>query len=118
MSAGRAWATGTLIGGSARRDDDAMADARLWGLDLDPVEIDEADEGIWPENVPAVVAFLAVQTQWRVAAGAARLHYIGLDYAGVAAGLTAANINVTPELWADIRLIEMGARAALQERQP
>ena len=118
MSAGRAWATGTLIGGSNRRVDDAMADARLLGIDLDPVEVEEADEGVWPENVPAVVAFLSVQTQWRVVAGSSQLHYIGLDYAGVAAGLTAANINVTPELWSDIRLIEMGARAALQERQP
>lgn len=71
--------------------------------------------GVWPENWPIVKAFFAVATQWRVAGGMG-LVVLGLDYAGVRAGLDAAGIAVTPDLWAGLRIMEAEACAALNER--
>lgn len=68
---------------------------------------------VWPELAPAVEAFLAVATQWRVVAGMAGLQVIGLDYTAVRIGLRAAGIRMTPALWADLQVIEIAARDAL-----
>ncbi len=90
-----------------------MADARRWGIDLDDA-LDRADEGVWPEHVAAVEAFIAVETQWRwVGGGMGGVMAIGLDYAGAQSGLALAGIEMTPDLWAQVRLIEAGAAAAL-----
>ena len=81
-------------------------------------EDDAGHTGVWPDNWPAVVAFLAVQTQWRAAIvgggfSPARLFYVGLDYAGVRAGLAAEGIALTPAQWRDLRLMEAEARKVL-----
>lgn len=68
---------------------------------------------IWPELALAVEAFLAVSTQWRVVAGMAGLIVTGFDYVGVRFGLRAAGIRITPELWADLQVMEIAARDAL-----
>lgn len=68
---------------------------------------------VWPELAPAVEAFLAVSTQWRTTAGMSGLIVIGLDYVGARFGLRAAGIRVTPELWADLQVMEIAARDAL-----
>ena len=65
------------------------------------------------QNVPAVSAFLAVQTQWRLIAGPSGLAWLGLDYGGVATGLAAEAVEVTPALWADLRVIEAGVVARM-----
>lgn len=79
--------------------------------------IGEADgDGIWPDNVAAVEAFLACETQWRAVPGSKRLVFIGLDYAGATAGIAAAGITVTPPLWSAVRVMEMAAREALNEK--
>lgn len=39
--------------------------------------------------------------------------WLGLDYSAAETGLRLAGIEVTPELWSDIRLIEEGAKEAL-----
>ena len=75
---------------------------------------------VWPENVPALNAFLAVDSQWRVVpigGGLAptRPLFLGLDYAAVRVGLEAAGITITPALWADLRVLEDEARKALNE---
>lgn len=55
-------------------------------------------------------AFLAVQTQWRIVADASgRVLRTGLDYAGARAGLELAGIDMSAELFDQIRLIEHGA---------
>lgn len=111
--AGRAWATGTLFA-SARVADEEAEDAAFWGVD--PEEAEDAGEGLWPENLPAVRAFLAVATQWRtvgLADGSVRV--TGLDYVGARAALDALNIEVTPDLWSDVQVIEDGAMAALNK---
>lgn len=61
----------------------------------------------------AARAFLAVQTQWRVAGQG---QAVGLDYAGVAAGLAAEGIALEPADWRDLRAIEAGAVAELNAR--
>jgi Phage related hypothetical protein (DUF1799) len=72
------------------------------------------DDGVWPENVPAVLAFLQGCTQWRVVpVGMGGMLVTGLDYGALRVGLDAAEVRVTPELWGDIRIIESGAMAAM-----
>jgi hypothetical protein len=63
---------------------------------------------VWPENWPAVQAFLTVQTQWASSMSGAT----GLDYTRVHAGLEMAGIECTPKLFAELRLME---GAALEE---
>jgi hypothetical protein len=85
-----------------------------------PAPIDGSGEGLWPEHVATVQAFLFVCTQWRVVPvgggfAASRILTIGFDYAGVRAGLDAEGIEVTPELWRGLRVMEQEAVAALNE---
>lgn len=78
------------------------------------------DEGfeVWPDNWAIVEAFFAISTQWRVVPRGGGMepvtHYwIGLDYAGVAAGLAGAGIAADADLWAGLRTMEGAARNAL-----
>lgn len=78
------------------------------------------DDAVWAENWPTVEAFLAVSSQWRVVSigggmAPAMPVYIGLDYAAARAGLDAAGITVTPELWSGVRVMEAAACSALNE---
>lgn len=103
--------TGATGGG---RTDDATSDAALWGFTgID--EVPDEEDGLWAEHLPAYAAFIAVSTQWRVVAGSAGLIFLGLDYAAVDVGLVRAGIATTPDLWANLRGIENGAVAALNE---
>jgi Phage related hypothetical protein (DUF1799) len=71
-------------------------------------------DGIWPENAPAVVAFLAVAAQWRgIAQMEGGTHWLGLDHAAAKAGFDLAGITMTPDLWNEVQLVEAGACAAL-----
>lgn len=64
--------------------------------------------------MPALRAFLAIATQWRVIAPAGGgVFYLGLDYQGARAGIELAGMSVTPDLWSDVQLIEQGACSAL-----
>ena len=77
-------------------------------------------DGLWPENVAIVAAFLAAATQWRVASTGggmvpAQLRVIGFDYAGARVGIEAAGIAITPELWAGLRVMEAEAVRVLNE---
>ena len=74
---------------------------------------DEETDGIWPENAPAVQAFLRVQTQWAyICPGDGTTRRAGLDYQRVEAGLRMARVDVTPDLFDDIQVIEAGVLAA------
>jgi len=73
------------------------------------------DDGVWPDHVAALRAFLAVQSQWRVTLGPRGCVHHGLDYAGAEAGLRLAGIDPDPDLWTQVRIIESGAEAALNE---
>lgn len=104
-----------------------MRDARRFGLDQASIEAlkrrldgasDEGQGGLWPHNAETVAAFLACQTQWRVVAlsGAfapARLLFVGLDYTAARAGIEAAGLALTPEIFAGLQVMEAAAREAL-----
>lgn len=67
-------------------------------------------------------AFLFVSTQWRVVqqdGGMApgRTLYLGLDYAAVAAGMTGAGLETSPEIWRGLRMMEAAARNVLNGMQ-
>ncbi|UFZ05454.1 DUF1799 domain-containing protein [Bradyrhizobium ontarionense] len=92
-------------------------------------DADQEFDGLWPENVPIVRAFLAVASQWRIVPRSAGGMItpmggtiaptvpvvIGLDYAGVRAGLDAEGFAITPELWRGLRTMEAAACAAFNE---
>ncbi len=74
----------------------------------------EAEEfEVLPENWPAAELFLVCATQWRVA-GMSGIP-IGLDYAGVRAALAMMRRRPTPELFDDLREMEIAAINAFAE---
>ena len=137
--AARRWARGAQSAAPISEDvARALDDARRFGMDaasfsnlqaaLSP-PADPEEEGVWADNWGIVQAFLAVCLQWRVVnrggGGFASLFggqiaplaplFIGLDYAAVRAGLDAEGIEVTPELWRGLRVMEAEACSALNE---
>ncbi|WP_316171037.1 DUF1799 domain-containing protein [Bradyrhizobium sp. SZCCHNRI1058] len=121
-----------LIADAQRAGMDAVSlDNLREALSADSFEADADQEfdGIWAEHVPVVTAFLAVASQWRVVTRSSGGMLapaggmiaptvpvvIGLDYAGVRAGLDAEGIVVTPELWRSLRVMEAAACAAFNE---
>lgn len=94
-------------------------DAAFFGLKVEKADPQEFD-GLWPDHAPAWRAFAAVSGQWRTQAlsslGGAALIWLGLDYAAARAGLDLAGIEITPELWAEVRIIEAAAAEELNRR--
>lgn len=70
---------------------------------------EEKDFLIWPENWEAVRAFLSVSSQWSVGVNGPT----GLDYSRVRAGLEMAGIEVTPDLFGKLRVLESAALALM-----
>lgn len=128
--AARAWVRNELFepAGVAGPTDDAVADARRFGFDEDCVaSISSADkryahldgfDGVWPENVPAVKAFLFAASQWRTAGTAHRVLFIGIDYAAAAIAWSANGIEMTADLFARFAALESAACAVLNEASP
>jgi hypothetical protein len=106
-----------------------LQDARAFGMSeadiaalrtklSEPAARVEAGDGIWPENAAIVAAFLAASSQWNlvsIGGGMApgRLLFVGLNYPGAIAGIEAAGVVITPELWAGVRIMEAEAREAM-----
>lgn len=69
-----------------RIDEDIADQFARWGVPV-PTDAIQEDEGemfeVWASNWDALLAFLAVETQWRIAAGVGALIWIGLDYSAV-----------------------------------
>ncbi|ODR93682.1 hypothetical protein AUC70_11705 [Methyloceanibacter stevinii] len=60
---------------------------------------------------------MVVASQWRAVAGYGGLLFVGLDYQGVCAGLDAAGIELTPDLFAALQVMEGAAVEALNARK-
>lgn len=89
-------------------------------MEVDAGSIDADVVDVWPEHWDIVQAFLASATQWRVVGlgggfEPSRIRFIGFDYAAVRAGLGAEEIQVSPDLWRGLRVMESAACAALNE---
>lgn len=97
-----------------------MEDAARLGLDLSAEDLEpQAEDGIWAEHVPALEGFLAVITQFRSTYTPDGVRVTtGLDYAGARAGLEMSGIEVTPDLWSNLQVIEAGALAGMREDRP
>jgi len=120
--------SGGLDEGAGDDDDEAVADARRWGLGAEAVEVirqavsggADAGTGVWPQHVAIVTAFLAAASQWRTTLAPAgdglKVLWLGLDYAGARAGIEAAGLALDPDIWTGIRIMEAAARDALNER--
>jgi hypothetical protein len=130
MEAATAWVKGHLVEAEAfglQEDDDALADAVRFGFDGEAMDtlkalLNAPQEAfaVWPENVPAVDAFLTVATQWMTALvpgeGGLVLRYVGLNYTGAKVALDAMEIAITPPLWNGLAIMEGAALAALNGR--
>lgn len=110
------------MGGGKGDLSEAARDAREMGAPEEIIAQLEADDHdgefeVWPDNWEALVAFIAVSTQWRTASISGRagsqLYWQGLDYTAAQAGLAGADIAVNPDLWRGLQVMEAAARNAL-----
>jgi hypothetical protein len=91
-------------------------EAAFWGISPELLRREPTGRGVWPQNVAAVRAFLAVCNQWRtISAGLAGPRVIGLDYGAARDGLALSGIEASPDLWAEVQVIEGAAMAAMRE---
>lgn len=69
------------------------------------------DQGfeIWPDNAPVIQAFCSLSTQWRLLAGISGAMYQGLDYQAIPVVLRLLNLPDTPDLFNDLRAMELAA---------
>lgn len=90
------------------------AELALFGMT--PEDFPElADEfGVWPDTLPAVNAFIAMETQWRIGMAGAT----GLDYAALPAVLDLMEVPPSEryDLFADLRVMEGHALDLLRKK--
>jgi len=127
MAAGRAWAKGTLSEEPhiERQEDDAFSDAKRFGIDetiivtmLDQQNhnrdiSDQAFNGVWPDNVKAVTAFVAGCSQWRTVSTPGGVLFVGLDYASARVAWKAFRIKIKKDLFTRLQVIEFAAAKAM-----
>ena len=95
--------------------DELAADDLLWGIDP-ALSAPPEPEAIWAQNVDALLAFLSVSHQWRCQIRSTdEIRWLSLDYSACDAGFRLAGVEMTPALWADVCVIEAGARTELNK---
>lgn len=96
--------------------DQAREDLRAFGASDDAIDAqlgpEEKNFHVWPENWAAFQAFLDVNTQWITGMSGPT----GLDYERVRAGLDMAGVQVTPELFQKLRILEAAVLNALSKK--
>ena len=85
----------------------------MYGLTLD--DLGDTAAHVWPENLPAVNAFIALSTQWRVGMAGAT----GLDYNVIPAVLRLQSIPRAdwPEVFDGLRIMESEALEIMREKR-
>ncbi|GAA0311729.1 MULTISPECIES: DUF1799 domain-containing protein [Rhodovulum] len=83
------------------------------GVDLAEtgIETEEDEFEVWQSNWDSVVAFLACETQWRLAAGLAGAVWLGLDYGAV--DIVLRHHHLPSGVFVDIQFMERAAMAVL-----
>ncbi|WP_255555750.1 DUF1799 domain-containing protein [Pseudoxanthomonas sp. PXM05] len=83
---------------------------------MTPDDFPELDDefGVWPDNVPAVNTFVAMQTQWRTGFAGAT----GLDYAAMPAVLSLLGIatELHPDTFEGLRCMETRALDLMRKK--
>lgn len=71
-------------------------------------------DGVWRQNVDAVVAFLDAATQFnQIALADGHVRATGLNYTGAQTAWALGGIEMTPDLFAKVQMIEGGALAEM-----
>lgn len=99
-----------------RIDDDLARQFHAMGADIAPQTTPEDEtEGveIMPENWTVICAFLACQTQWRIAVSLVGREWLGFEYPGVDVVLTRRGFD--NEVFADLQVMEIAALEAFGE---
>lgn len=124
--AAHAWVSGGLtVERPATGDSETVTEARLMGFDEAAIAAlkhmlgrpASPFAGVWPHNIPAVIAFLAAASQWRTTIadrnGRIVTRFTGLDYAGAAIAWSARGIKLDAGTFDRLTIMEMAARDAL-----
>jgi len=83
---------------------------------VDPADVKKGDDvffGIWEKNKDSWKAWIACETQWRVATTFAAVIYLGLDYAGV--DVVLRRHSLPDAVFADLMEMETAALEAFGE---
>ncbi len=78
----------------------------------DSAEADGAFQ-VWRENEDALIAWLAVETQWRIVSTMAGLIWLGLDYSAV--DVVLRRLKSPDRVFADLQNMELAALEAFNE---
>lgn len=92
------------MAGGGGKDDDYESDLEFWGAPDDYRPNKNPDYEIYPENWDAVQLFVRLQTQWKISPMGQR---VGLEYTSIRIVARFLGIKPTPELFADIQLMEI-----------
>lgn len=69
---------------------------------------------VWPDNMAVTDAWLVVCTQWNATSMVdGRMYFHGLNYTGAGEGLNRAEVVLTADQWAGLRMMERIAAAVL-----
>lgn len=86
------------------------------GLSVDHTIVATKDDEalqVWNDNWDSLTAFLAVETQWRVAATAGRLIWIGIDYNAL--DVVMRRLKLPENTFEDVMIMEAEALAVFSE---
>lgn len=126
-AAARYWAGERAAAKSIAQIDDNVIDGLIQAGAPDEViesarqnmagDSDDAFE-VWEENWLSLLFFLAVSTQWNVAAGMSGLFYVGLNHSAVEANMNMRGIKKQArlDLCNDVLLMERAALEVLNKR--
>ena len=87
------------------------------GVQVDQAAVPAGDDAfeVMAQNADALRAWLAVETQWRVAAGLGGIVWLGLDYAAADVVLRRLDIPGADRVFADLMTMETEALAVFRE---
>lgn len=86
------------------------------GVKVEVAPADAEEDGafqVWRANEDALIAWLAVETQWRIVSSMAGLIWLGLDYSAV--DVVLRRLKSPDRVFADLQDMELAALEAFSE---
>ncbi|MCB5187386.1 DUF1799 domain-containing protein [Methylobacillus caricis] len=71
---------------------------------------------IWPENLPTVEVFLAMEKQWRMLVLPTSIRYMGLRYEALPIVLQGLELEMSKVLFSGLQIMEREALDVLNEK--